>query len=82
MENIGVLIVFAIAGAFVCAKARSAGGAVLFGAVALAMFISTPAGDGLPGALAEFLSTINDASTPALTENREAGASQDAEPVG
>jgi hypothetical protein len=80
VDNIGVLIFFALIGSVICAKARSAGGAVLFGGVALAMFISTPAGDGLPGALSEFLSTINDASTPALTENGE--ADQDAEPVG
>ncbi len=68
VESAGVLILFSIAGAVICAKARVAGGAILFSLVGLALFVSTPAGDGLPGALAEFVATLNDASTPVLTE--------------
>jgi ABC-type glycerol-3-phosphate transport system permease component len=67
MPNVGVLILFAILGAFICAKARVAGGAVVFSMLALAMFISTPVGSAIPGALSALLSTVNDSTTPALT---------------
>lgn len=68
MNGIGVLIVFALLGAVICAKSRSAGGAVLFGALALAMFVATPVGDGLPDALSNVLDAIDEAATPALTD--------------
>lgn len=67
MESIGLLIVFAILGAVICAKARVAGGAVMFSLLALVLFISTPAGSGLPGAVSDFLGSLNDSATPPLT---------------
>lgn len=68
MDGVGVLLLGAVLGAFVCAKARSAGGAVVFSLIALAVFIATPAGAGLPGGVAAFLDALNSASTPVLTE--------------
>jgi hypothetical protein len=68
MDSVGLLILAAVLGAFVCARARSAGGAVVFALVALGLFIATPAGAGLPDALAGFLNALNSASTPVLTE--------------
>ena len=71
MGTIGVLIFFAALGAFICAKARSAGGAIVFALIALVLFIGTPAGAGLPGVVAEFVSTVSQASEP-LTGGTEA----------
>jgi len=71
MDSVGLLIFFAIAGAFVCAKARSAGGAVVFSLIALGLFVSTPAGAGLPGMLSDFVSSVSQASEP-LTGGSEA----------
>jgi hypothetical protein len=70
MENVGVLIFFAVVGAVICAKARSAGGAVLFSLIALALFVATPAGSGLPGMLSDFVSSLSEASEP-LTGDEE-----------
>lgn len=67
MSSVGSLIFFAIAGAFVCAKARVAGGAIAFSLVALILFIATPAGSALPGAIGQFMSTVDHATTPVLT---------------
>ncbi|QJY45547.1 hypothetical protein [Pseudonocardia broussonetiae] len=67
MGTVGLLIFFAIVGAAICAKARVAGGAVVFALLALVLFIGTPAGAGLPGLVADFLSTVGAASEP-LTE--------------
>ena len=64
MGTVGVLIAFAVLGAFICAKARSAGGAIVFSLIALGLFVSTPVGAGLPGLLAEFVSTVQQASEP------------------
>lgn len=71
MGTIGVLIFFALVGSVICAKARSAGGAVVFAAIGLALFIATPVGAGLPGMLSDFLSAISQASEP-LTGGSEA----------
>jgi hypothetical protein len=71
MGTIGVLIFFAAVGAVICAKARSAGGAVVFSLIALALFVSTPAGAGLPGMLSDFVSSVSQASEP-LTGGSEA----------
>lgn len=60
--SIGLLIFFAIVGAMICAKARVAGGAVVFALAALVMFIGTPAGAGLPGT--DFLGAVSQASQP------------------
>ena len=73
MPSVGVLIFFSIIGAVICAKARVAGGAILFSLVALVLFVSTPAGAGLPGAISSFLSTVDHASTPALNGSGAAG---------
>lgn len=75
MQSVGVLILFAILGAVICAKARVAGGAVAFASIGLVLFVSTPAGSGLPRVVSGFLSTVDDAATPALTQtSRETGA--------
>ena len=44
MQSVGVLILFAVLGAVICAKARVAGGAIVFSLIALVLFVSTPAG--------------------------------------
>ncbi len=72
MESVGILIFFAIVGAAICAKARVAGGAVVFSLVALVLFIGTPAGAGLPGMVADFLSTVSEASQPFTDGGSEA----------
>ena len=74
MDNAGVLIFFALVGALICAKARSAGGAVLFGALALALLVSTPAGSGLPGAVASFLSAVSEATAALSDSSEDSGA--------
>ena len=72
MESVGILIFFAIAGAAICAKARVAGGAIVFSLVALVLFIGTSAGAGLPGMVADFLSTVSEASQPFTDGGSEA----------
>jgi hypothetical protein len=72
MGTIGVLIFFAIVGSAICAKARSAGGAIMFALIGLALFISTPAGAGLPGMLSDFLSAVSQASEPLTSGGSEA----------
>ncbi|MHA6795927.1 hypothetical protein ACVGVM_20775 [Pseudonocardia bannensis] len=74
MSSVGVLILFAIVGAVICAKARVAAGAVVFSLVALVLFVSTPAGQGLPAAISSFLSTVDQSTTPALTHEAPAGS--------
>lgn len=71
MGTVGVLIFFAIVGAVICAKARVAGGAILFALIALVLFVSTPVGAGLPSVVAEFLQAVSQASEP-LAEGSEA----------
>ena len=68
MGSVGALILFAVLGAVICAKARVAGGAVVFALIALVLFVSTPAGRALPDAVSGLVSTVDDAATPALTE--------------
>ena len=58
---------FSILGAVICAKARVAGGAIVFALIGLVLFVSTPAGSGLPRAVSGFVSTVDGAATPALT---------------
>ena len=74
MNSVGALILFSVLGAVICAKARVAGGAVVFSLIALVLFVSTPAGRALPEAVSGLVSTVDDAATPALTDNRPAGA--------
>jgi hypothetical protein len=73
MNTIGVLIAFAVLGAFICAKARSAGGAVAFSLIALVLFVSTPVGAGLPGMLSDFVSAVSQASEPLMSGSEAVG---------
>ncbi len=70
--SIGALILFSILGAVICAKARVTGGAVVFALIGLVLFVSTPAGRGLPAAVSGFVSTVDGAATPVLTKTTEA----------
>jgi hypothetical protein len=73
MGTIGVLIAFALVGALICAKSRSAGGAVVFAGIALALFIATPVGAGLPGMLSDFVSAISQAAQPLTNGSKAVG---------
>jgi hypothetical protein len=74
MESVGVLIFFAIVGAFICAKARVAAGAVVFSLVAIVLFIATPVGAGLPQVVSEFLTAVSEAAGPVLSEEPAEGS--------
>ena len=67
MQGIGGLILFCVLGAVICAKARVAGGAVVFALIGTVLFVSTPAGRALPEAISGFVSTVDGAATPVLT---------------
>jgi hypothetical protein len=85
VQSVGALILFSILGAAICAKARVAGGAIVFSLIALVLFVSTPAGSGLPGAISGFVSTVDGAATPVLTGEPTATATPgpgEREPVG
>ena len=85
MQSVGALILFSILGAVICAKARVAGGAIVFSLIALVLFVSTPAGSGLPRAVSGFVSTVDGAATPAFTSTPSEAAvprSRDDGPVG
>jgi len=69
MHSVGVLILFCVLGAVICAKARVAGGAVVFTLIATVLFVSTPAGRAVPEVISGLISTVDDASTPALTRD-------------
>lgn len=73
MGTIGVLIAFALVGSLICAKSRSAGGAVVFAGIALALFIATPVGAGLPGMLSDFVSAISQAAQPLTNGSKAVG---------
>ncbi|GAA1392068.1 hypothetical protein GCM10009613_35840 [Pseudonocardia kongjuensis] len=66
MGSVGLLILFAIVGALICAKARSAGGAAAFTGLAIVLFIATPLGQGIPDVMSTFMSSFDQASTPVL----------------
>ena len=72
MSGVGMLIVFAVLGAVICAKSRVAGGAVVFSLIALALFTTTPIGAGLPGLLSDVVSVVGRASA-SLTGTGAAG---------
>ena len=55
MSAAGVLIFFAVVGCIICARARVAGGAVVFAVIATVLFVGTPVGAGLPGVVASFV---------------------------
>ncbi len=73
MPDIGVLILFSIVGAMICARARVVGGAVVFGVLAVVLFVATPVGAGLPGAASNFLSLFDHAAAPVLIDHGGAG---------
>lgn len=52
VDVIAAVMVFSGLAAAVCAKARAAAPALLFGVVAVVLFCFTPMGAGLPGAVA------------------------------
>ncbi|WP_141282374.1 hypothetical protein [Pseudonocardia hydrocarbonoxydans] len=69
MTDVGLLIFFAVLGAVICAKARVPAGAVVFSLIALVLFVGTPMGAGLPGAVSTFMSTVGEASQPFTNGN-------------
>ena len=71
--SLGVLIFFAIVGAFICARVRVAAGAVVFALIALVLFVTTPLGAGLPGAVSSFVSTVSHATDPVLDGSASRG---------
>lgn len=73
MPDVGVLIFFAILGAFICARAHVAAGAVVFSLIALVLFVTTPVGSGVPAAISDFLDAVDRAATPALTGEEPVG---------
>lgn len=62
MDVVSALIVFAALGAVVCARARAAGPALLFGVVAIALFATTPLGAGVPEAAASVAAWVGDSA--------------------
>ena len=74
MPGVGLLIFFAVVGSMICARARVAGGAVVFALIALVLFVNTPSGSGLPSAIGSFLSSIQQAAAP-LTDGPHHGSS-------
>jgi hypothetical protein len=69
MPSPGVLIFVAVLGAFLCAKARLAGAAIVFSLIAFVVLVATPLGQGIPDAAATFFSTLDGASTPVLNQS-------------
>ncbi|BBG03934.1 hypothetical protein C8E95_2288 [Pseudonocardia autotrophica] len=66
MGGVGVVLLVLVAGAVICAKARSAAGAAAFTVIAAVVFVATPVGQGVPDAVATFISAFDQAATPAL----------------
>lgn len=73
MSSIGVLIFFAVVGSFICARSRSAGGSIFFAALAVVLFVTTPLGAPLPGALSSFVNAVSQATTPVLDGSASRG---------
>ncbi|MBC3191687.1 hypothetical protein H7X46_11505 [Pseudonocardia sp. C8] len=73
MGSVGLLILFAVVGALICAKAHSAAGAITFAVLAVVLLVTTPVGDGLPDAVSSFMSAFDDAATPALNREPDTG---------
>lgn len=76
MEAVGIVIVILLVAAFALGKAGSGGMALLAILVAAGLFVMTPAGRPVPGAIADFVNGVNEATTPML--NRPAGDGADA----
>jgi len=64
--GIGAFIFLSVLAAVICGRAGSGGGVVLFAGLALVLFVSTPMGAGLPGAVLEFFAAFSDATEPTL----------------
>jgi hypothetical protein len=64
--GIGAFIALSVLAAVVCGRAGSGGGVVLFVGLALVLFVSTPMGAGLPGAVLDFFAEFSDATEPTL----------------
>lgn len=79
MNSVGALILFSVLGSVICAKARVAGGAVVFALIGLLLFVATPAGRALPEAISGLVSTVDGAATPVLTDT---SSEPQPEPVG
>ena len=60
MSTIAALIIFSAAGSAICAKARAATPALIFGVFAVLLFCTTPLGSGLPGVLADVAGWVGD----------------------
>lgn len=71
MEAVGIVIIILLVAAFALGKAGSGGMALLAVLVAAGLFVMTPAGRPVPGAIADFVNGVNEATTPML--NRPAG---------
>ena len=67
MSSTGPLILFAVLGAVICAKTRSAAGAVVFSLIAVVLFVATPVGQGVPGAIGALISAVDRATSLFLT---------------
>ena len=55
---------------------------MVFSLIALVLFVSTPAGRALPEAVSGLVSTVDDAATPALTDQQPRTQSRLADPPG
>lgn len=60
MNVISALVVFSALAALICARARAAGPALLFGVVTIALFATTPMGSGVSAATAAVVSWVGD----------------------
>lgn len=66
MPSVGILILLVGAGTWMCIKARAAGPAAAFSALAVLFVVSTPVGSVLPGAVGTLFSVLDSATSPAL----------------
>ena len=71
--SVGVLIFFAVVGSWICARARVSGGAIFFAGVAVVLFVTTPLGAGLPGAMSSFVDGVSHATSPVLDGSASRG---------
>ncbi|GAA1292635.1 hypothetical protein GCM10009609_71710 [Pseudonocardia aurantiaca] len=74
MDGLGLLFIGAVLGCFLCAKCKSASGAVVFALVAATLFVAAPVGRDVPDAVADLLNAVNHAFTPVLAEDFHKGS--------
>lgn len=70
---VGIVIVILIVAAFALARAGSAGMALVFFVLAGGIFVMTPMGRPVPGAIADFFTSVNNATTPTLNHTSTGG---------